>query len=235
MSVRRSTASSRSSYLARSSSVRRCFHRAPPLRRRTSPARPKWSKCACVTTSRSSRLTALPAADNAAASAAVPSGPGSPTSTPPQSISVSPSSPCSRYALPVGTPWIPSGSASRYTPSATQRPRRWSSSVRCLRPPAAPRSVPNLRHCAQFVRRGRAVAEELQVGRDLLEEHVLADLYCAALVEGNLQEGRDLLLHHDLAHEGRRGNPVDVHREGVVVVHAQGRGVDDDVVTLGVL
>ena len=37
-------------------------------------------------------------------------------------------------------------------------------------------SIPHLGHLAQLVRRGRPKAEELEIGRDLLEQHVGADL-----------------------------------------------------------
>ena len=79
---------------------------------------------AWVTTRRSIRSNPLPQAASAASSAAVPSGPGSPSGSvaaaTPQSTSVSrPSPPASRYALTVSTPWMPSGSAIRCSPGAT--------------------------------------------------------------------------------------------------------------------
>jgi hypothetical protein len=57
----------------------------------------------------------------------------------------------------------------------------------------------------------------------------------AALFLGSAQERRDLLLHHDFADERGRRDPVDIHRQRVAVVHAQGRSVDDEVVALRVL
>src|SRR3954451_7866641 len=129
---------------------------------------------------------------------------------------------------------MPSGSASRKTSGATSATSTPETVITRLRTPPAPGSVPHLRDRAQLLGRGRAEAEEFEVGRDLLEEHVLAYLHLAALVQGGPQERRDLLLHDHLPDERRRGYPVDVHRQGVVVLHPEGGGIDDDVVALGV-
>ncbi len=88
ISSRLSTASSGSAYFSRSSSVRRCIHSSPPLRRTTSPARPKWSMWAWVTTSRATPSTLLPQARSASSSSLHASSPV-PVAMP-QSTSVSP-------------------------------------------------------------------------------------------------------------------------------------------------
>src|SRR5271165_6050547 len=57
---------------------------------------------------------------------------------------------------------------------------------------------------AQRIGRDAAKTEELEVERDLLEEHVGANLGAAAALARGAQERRDRLLHHDLADEGFR-------------------------------
>src|SRR4051812_23083781 len=233
MSARRSTASSGSAYFARSRSVRRCIHRSPPLRRTTSPARPKWSMWACVTTRRASRSIVLPAVARAASRTAVPSprSPSSPNVAMPQSTRVSPSSSERRYALTLGTPWMPSGRASRCTPAATSET---STAVPGVGARATP-SVLDLGDRPQFPGGRRPESEELEVGRDHLEEHVLAHLYRAALGHGRTEQRRELLLHDHLPDERARRDAVDVHRQRVVVLHAERGRVDHDVVPVGVL
>ncbi len=60
----------------------------------------------------------------------------------------------------------------------------------------------------QLVRRGRAEAEEFEVGGDHLEQHVRADLVRAAARAGRLEQRRDLLLHHHFADERRAARGV---------------------------
>src|SRR4051794_15569383 len=60
----------------------------------------------------------------------------------------------------------------------------------------AARSVLDLRDRAKLVRGRRTEAEELEIGRDLLEEHVDPDLNVATALHGGTQERRRLLLHH---------------------------------------
>src|SRR5882724_1048771 len=64
--------------------------------------------------------------------------------------------------------------------------------------------VVDLRELAKFIRCRRAEAEKLDIGRNLLEQHVGADLVVAAFGPYRRQEWRDLLLHDDFADKGRR-------------------------------
>ena len=59
---------------------------------------------------------------------------------------------------------------------------------------------------------------EVEIGRDLLEQHVGADLDRAASLLHRAQEGGDLLLHHHLAHEGAGCDPGDVDRQRIAVM-----------------
>ena len=52
--------------------------------------------------------------------------------------------------------------------------------------------------------RGGGVAEEFEIGRDHLEQHVDADLHLAAPGAGRGEKGRHFLLHHHLADETAR-------------------------------
>src|SRR3954470_20256119 len=70
-------------------------------------------------------------------------------------------------------------------------------------------------HGTKLVRRRRAQAEELQIGRDLLVEHVLADLDGAAPGQRRLDERGPLPAHDGLSDEGRRHEPSDVDGQGV--------------------
>src|ERR1700676_2904300 len=89
-------------------------------------------------------------------------------------------------------------------------------------------SVVDLRDGPKFLRRGRANAEELEIRWNLLEQHVGADLNFAAARPCRRQKWRNFLLHHDFADERRGCNSINVHRQWVTVLHAEGRGVDDD-------
>src|SRR5262249_3476615 len=60
-------------------------------------------------------------------------------------------------------------------------------------------SIMDLRELAQFIRRRGAEAKEFQVGRNLLEQHVGADLIVAAFCPHGGKERRDFFLHHYLA------------------------------------
>src|SRR4051812_37410289 len=120
---------------------------------------------------------------------------------------------------------MPSGSASRKTSGATSATSTPETVITRARTPPAPGSVPHLRDRAQLLGRGRAEAEEFEVGRDLLEEHVLADLHLAALVQGGPQERRDPPLHDHLPHERRRRDPVDVPPQGGGLLHPRGGGL----------
>src|SRR6476620_5861132 len=116
---------------------------------------------------------------------------------------------------------MPSGSAIRCSPGATSV----TMSVTAERSRPCPGSATpggsllDLGDRAQLVRRRGSEAEELQIRRDLFEEHLLADLDRTPLGLRLAEERRDLLLHHDLADEGARVDPVDVHRQRVVVLH----------------
>ena len=90
-------------------------------------------------------------------------------------------------------------------------------------------SVLDLRRRRAVRRRGGAEAEELQVRRDHLEQHVGADLHRAALVLGGAQQRRVFGLHHHFADEGRGRDAVDVEGHRVALLHAQRRGVDHHV------
>src|SRR5262249_39703665 len=65
--------------------------------------------------------------------------------------------------------------------------------------PRGDRSVADLCDGSQFLRRGRSKTEELQIGRNLFEQHVSANLNLAATRFCRRQEWRDFLLHHDFA------------------------------------
>ena len=70
------------------------------------------------------------------------------------------------------------------------------------RSPRAPFLVVDLRDSPEFVRRGRAKAEELEIGWNLLEQHVRADLDFAATRPCRCEKWRHFLFHHDFADEG---------------------------------
>src|SRR5947207_3335250 len=74
------------------------------------------------------------------------------------------------------------------------------------------RLVTDPRQGAQLVRRRRAQAKELQIGRDLFEQHVGANLVGAAALACSRKERRDLLLHHDFTDQCRRRNMRNIHR-----------------------
>src|SRR3954449_7446823 len=103
---------------------------------------------------------------------------------------------------------MPSGSASRKTPRATSATSTPETVITRRRTAPAPGSVPHLRDRAQLLGRGRAEAEEFEVGRDLLEEPLVADLYLAAIGQSCPRHWRGLLLHAPLADERRRRDPV---------------------------
>ena len=70
------------------------------------------------------------------------------------------------------------------------------------RSPRAPFLVVDLRDSPEFVRRGRAKAKELEIGWNLLEQHVGADLDFAATRLCRCQEWRNFPFHHYFADEG---------------------------------
>src|ERR1700752_3880529 len=76
---------------------------------------------------------------------------------------------------------------------------------------------------------GRSKAEELEIGRNLFEQHVGADLNLAATRFCRRQEWCDFLLHHNLTHESRGCNSIDVHRQRITFLHAEGGRVDNDI------
>src|SRR5215212_8270605 len=88
---------------------------------------------------------------------------------------------------------------------------------------------------AQFVGCGMAEAEELKISGDQLEQHVAADLNSAALVLGGPQEWSDLSFEHHIPDVGTGCDPIDVDRQWVTVVHPNRGGVDDQVVSVGIL
>src|SRR6185503_18742367 len=88
---------------------------------------------------------------------------------------------------------------------------------------------PELRHGAKLVRRRGAEAEELEVERNLLEQHVGADLDAAAALACRGEERRDRLLHDDLADERGRRKARRIHGQGIAVVHAERCRVHHDV------
>src|SRR5262249_13062625 len=89
-------------------------------------------------------------------------------------------------------------------------------------------SIVNLRDLAQFIRRGGAETEEFEIGRDLLEQHVGADLVVAAFRTCRGQKRRDLFFHDDLADKGLRRDAFHIQRQRIVLLHAERRGGDDD-------
>src|ERR1700748_1606154 len=72
--------------------------------------------------------------------------------------------------------------------SVTVSTAKWSS---CM----PRRRLRELRHGAELFRGDLAEAEEFEIQRDLLEQHVGADLDRTAALAGGVQQGRDLLLH----------------------------------------
>ena len=217
-----------------------CIHSSPPLRRTTSPARPKWSMCACVTTSRSIRSSALPAARSAADSAPpVPSGPGSPPSDAGGDAAVD-----ERVAVvavqQVGAHGRHAVDAERQRQPvhAGRRPRDLDAVHRARRPGPAParRSVPDLGHGAQLVggrgRRSRRTPGRPGSARTAcrLPTWIGQPLSWAAARNGVIS---CFITTSPTNVVGR--DPVDVHRQRVVVVHAERGGVDDEVVALRVL
>lgn len=85
-----------------------------------------------------------------------------------------------------------------------------------------------------MLRRRRAKPEKLQIRRYLLEQHIRPHLIPAPSLPRGRQKRRDLLLHHHFAHESSGREPVHVHRQRVVLAHAERGGVDDDVEAFGV-
>ena len=96
-------------------------------------------------------------------------------------------------------------------------------------------SIRQRRQRPQLFRRSRWQAKKLQVGRDLLEQHVRAHLKAATTRLGGFEEGGHLGGHHDFSDEGAGRHARHVHGHGVALVHAQGRGVDHHVATGGVV
>src|SRR4029079_2129384 len=85
-----------------------------------------------------------------------------------------------------------------------------SDTVATARRMLARRSVADLRDLAELLgRRGRK-AEELEVRRDHLEQHVGAGLDRAAAHARRGEQRRDLARHHDLADERLWRDPLDV-------------------------
>ena len=67
------------------------------------------------------------------------------------------------------------------------------------------RSILDLREVPHFLWRRRTKSQELQVRRDLFEQHVHADLGLTTAIPSGPQKGGHRRLHHHLAHErGRR-------------------------------
>src|SRR6476659_4496742 len=95
-------------------------------------------------------------------------------------------------------------------------------------------SVLDLRYVAQFIGCRRAESEELQVRRDLLEQHIGTDLRVAAALLRGPQKRCDRGFHHDLADERGRGDQVHVDGQWVALVHTEGRRVHDEVVAGGI-
>lgn len=76
--------------------------------------------------------------------------------------------------------------------------------------------------------RGRSrKTEELEVGRNLLEEHVRSHIKAAAAGLDGFQARRHFLLHHHFANKRLGCYARDIHRHRVIVVYAQRRGIDD--------
>src|SRR5215472_5024939 len=61
---------------------------------------------------------------------------------------------------------------------------------------------------AQLVRGHLPETEEIEVQRNLLEQHLRADLSAATLFARGAEQRRYLLLHHHFADESRRGQPL---------------------------
>src|SRR5688572_6067523 len=81
-------------------------------------------------------------------------------------------------------------------------------------------SVSDFRNGAQLVGRRRPVAEELEVGGNLLEQHVGADLRPAPALARGREQRRHFLLHHDFADERRGREARNVDWKRVPCVHA---------------
>ena len=91
-------------------------------------------------------------------------------------------------------------------------------------------SIANAGDRAQFVRCGGGKAKKFEIGRDLFEQHVGADLDRAAFLPSGAQERRYFLPHYHLADESGRINASDVHGQWVAIGHADWGRVDDDVI-----
>src|SRR5258708_26892982 len=89
--------------------------------------------------------------------------------------------------------------------------------------------VADLRDRPKFLGRRRAKTEELEIGWNLLEQHVGAGLDSAATRPSRREKWRDFVLHHDFADKRRGRNSINVHRQRVTVLHTQRRRVDDNV------
>src|SRR5262249_41946566 len=86
------------------------------------------------------------------------------------------------------------------------------------------RSVGNLRRRAQLLRGRGAVAEEFEIGGDLLEPHVGADLVAAAAPRRGGEPRRHLFLHLPLADKGLRREALRIERQRVAGIHPQRGG-----------
>src|SRR5437764_3664560 len=118
-------------------------------------------------------------------------------------------------AMSLGRPSKPSRSFSKISTasnSALAMARNFSSSVPLSETVAIERVTIGLslrlvtdpRQGAQLIGCRGGEAKELQIGRDLFEQHVGANLIGAATLACSRKEWRDLLLHHDFTHQCRR-------------------------------
>src|SRR5580704_2153353 len=100
---------------------------------------------------------------------------------------------------------------------------------------ASARSTRHLCHCAKLLGCCRAVAEEFEIGRDLLEEHVGADLEPASARGGGFEKRCHLAFHDHLAYKGFAIEPGRIDGKRVTGFHPERRRVDHEVVADGVV
>src|SRR5262245_40702399 len=110
---------------------------------------------------------------------------------------------CACGTRPSGKPGLKRAYAAAPVPSPTGGGR----SLKLSR-----QSVADFGDRAQLLGRAGAKAKELEVGGNLLEQHLRADLDGAAPLLGQAKKWRKLLLHHDLPDQRRRVYSGDVHR-----------------------
>src|SRR5437763_964866 len=90
-------------------------------------------------------------------------------------------------------------------------------------------SVGDVGDGAQLLGRGMAIAKKVEIGRNLLEQHIGADQGAAAMPGGGLEERRHPRAKHDIADQGTRRQAIGIEGERIAFGHAERRRVDHEI------